>query len=571
MSRPLLTLFTAPPPPAPFSSRLRSGSLSSTGSVSPATAATTLLPSVGTRRARPGGCGSSRVWLLVGVALCAAWLFLAFTGRPATDLARAQAAYPFTQADSQANSDAAPAGALHFVDDGAREKEVEVGPELREAARTSDEDATLTTTAREASGSEDEDEEQEDVELGDGGENEAEEEIASPDAAEEAYVEQKGQQRQPERDWFNEERFWQDVKAGRKANATLVFLVKPGANLFSTLIPTLQNIELQFNGPLGYPIQLLTDKRLPSEAMQQRTAAVTHGKAKWALLEPSHGWGPPSWITEDDIAAGLKRIRIWGTGYRNMCRFYSRFYHQHPATASYEWLWRLDEGITFHCQLQDDPFFTMQANNKIYGALLLSSARSDQRNFAHKSSDLASFLPSSPRSGYDIIRTENPRMVPTLWKTTQDFMQRAKGQHPEWFPAGTDESFVSDDGGKTYSLNMYYNNFEIVHRSFLESEPYQAYTQYLDEAKGFYRERWGDAPVRTLALAHFLPADQTHSFANVTGYKHGSYAFVCPDLPWCSCDPKKSKHNGNRPWVEIRGPGESLAPAPLSLSPPEHE
>ncbi|GAA6034758.1 hypothetical protein JCM8097_001155 [Rhodosporidiobolus ruineniae] len=294
----------------------------------------------------------------------------------------------------------------------------------------------------------------------------------------------------------------------QRANATLTILVNPRTNLFKDLLPTLTSLEARFNGQLGYPIQLLTDGALPDEGMRQRTLWATKGKAKWSLVDASTGFGPPAHVSPADISLGLKRIKGFTLGYRNMCRFFSLAYHHHPALSGFEWLWRLDEGVEFFCEL-------MISTNSIYG--------------------------------YSQWNLETRRMVPTLWSHTQRFMAAAKEEHPEWFPEGRDEGFVTSPNGG-YKLRMYYNNFEIVHRSFLESEPYRAYVNYLDKQKGFYLERWGDAPIRTLALAFFAPAAQIRSFENETGYYHPNPAFTCPDKPWCYCNPVKSRENGSGRW-----------------------
>ncbi|GAA5847286.1 hypothetical protein JCM9279_000222 [Rhodotorula babjevae] len=297
-----------------------------------------------------------------------------------------------------------------------------------------------------------------------------------------------------------------------RANATIVILVNPFSNMYQALLPTLENIELKFNRRLGYPIQLLTDGKLPSEAIMNRTSYITEGKATWSVVTPEQGWGPPEWLPQADIDEGLRKIPF-PLGYRNMCRFFSMFHHKHPALAGYDWIFRLDEGITFHCELHEDPFQTLIANNKTYG--------------------------------FTNVDQEAQFVIPTLWKTATAFMRTAPRHY---FPAGRDESFVSDDGGKTYNHRVYYNNFEIVHRSFLESEAYKAFVNYLDRAGGFYKERWGDAPIRTIAASYFLDAAQIHSFSNVTGYRHDLPPFECPDLPWCTCNPALSRINAHGQW-----------------------
>ncbi|GAA5942745.1 hypothetical protein JCM10213_005958, partial [Rhodosporidiobolus nylandii] len=299
-------------------------------------------------------------------------------------------------------------------------------------------------------------------------------------------------------------------------NATLTLLVNPHSNLFHELLPTLINIEERFNARFGYPIQLLTDGQLPGEQIRKRTSYITRGKAKWALVTEEQGWGPPSWVSQADVDKGQSDIQGFPIGYRNMCRFFSKFHHQHPSLAGFEWIWRLDEGITFFCELKEDPFMVMIEKQALYG---------------YTNTDLESLF-----------------VVPTLFSQTEDFMNQAKSEHPEWFPPGTDESFAVETelltGRRKWNMRMYYNNFEIVHRSLLESEPYQAYVDYLDHKKGFYVERWGDAPVRTLALSYLVPADKIISFSAYTGMQHPHPAFECPDEPWCYCNPAKSRKNG---------------------------
>jgi len=51
------------------------------------------------------------------------------------------------------------------------------------------------------------------------------------------------------------------------------------------------------------------------------------------------------------------------------------------------------------------------------------------------------------------------------------------------------------------------------------NESYRAYFDHLDQAGGFFYERWGDAPVHSIAASLFLPKDQIHFFNDI-GYFH---------------------------------------------------
>jgi hypothetical protein len=53
-----------------------------------------------------------------------------------------------------------------------------------------------------------------------------------------------------------------------------------------------------------------------------------------------------------------------------------------------------------------------------------------------------------------------------------------------------------------------YTNFEVIRLSFLRSREYMRWFKALDESGGFYLHRWGDAPVRFLAMAMHLSVEK---------------------------------------------------------------
>lgn len=96
----------------------------------------------------------------------------------------------------------------------------------------------------------------------------------------------------------------------------------------------------------------------------------------------------------------------------------------------------------------------------------------------------------------------------------------------------------------------------------LLGEAYTAFFNHLDAAGGFYYEvdyfhqaslsvsyqfgyqRWGDAPVHSIAAALFASKEQIHFFDEI-GYSHAPFTH-CPrsEEKWrkgkCGCDPNKS-------------------------------
>jgi alpha 1,2-mannosyltransferase len=75
---------------------------------------------------------------------------------------------------------------------------------------------------------------------------------------------------------------------------------------------------------------------------------------------------------------------------------------------------------------------------------------------------------------------------------------------------------------------------------FWRGPAYQAFFDYLESKGGFYYERWGDAPVHSIAVALFQDKSQIHFFDDI-GYEHPPFSH-CPrkEDAWkrgkCSCD-----------------------------------
>ncbi|KAF9002075.1 nucleotide-diphospho-sugar transferase [Cyathus striatus] len=204
---------------------------------------------------------------------------------------------------------------------------------------------------------------------------------------------------------------------------------------------------------------------------------------------------------------GKDKIIYGGSvSYRNMCRFNSGFFFKHPLVQKYRWYWRIEPDVHFHCDINFDPFLHMEQNNKTYG--------------------------------FTITMYEYEKTIPTLWGHVRDFAK----QHPEFVAEDNALGFMSENAGDDTS--SVWSNFEIADMDFWRGPAYTAFFDFLDQKGGFYYERWGDAPVHSIAAALFLPRQQIHFF-NEIGYEHNPYTH-CPkgEKNWengrCSCDPAKS-------------------------------
>lgn len=75
-------------------------------------------------------------------------------------------------------------------------------------------------------------------------------------------------------------------------------------------------------------------------------------------------------------------------------------------------------------------------------------------------------------------------------------------------------------------FSLVWSNFEIADLDFFRSDAYNTFFNYLDTSGKFYYERWGDAPVHSIAVALLLPRSQLHFFGEI-GYFHAPYQH-CP-------------------------------------------
>ncbi|KAI9485446.1 MAG: nucleotide-diphospho-sugar transferase [Benjaminiella poitrasii] len=173
---------------------------------------------------------------------------------------------------------------------------------------------------------------------------------------------------------------------------------------------------------------------------------------------------------------------------------------------------RVEPDVRFSCDVDYDPFKLMRERDLKYG--------------------------------FTISIREYEKTIPTLWDRVKEFADL----YPDYIiPFNSSDSFVnwlSDDGGDTYNMCHFWSNFEIGSLKWLRSKEYLAFFNYLDQTGGFFYERWGDAPVHSIAAALFLKKSEVHFFYDM-GYFHDPILH-CPSEPsWlpikkCNCDPSNS-------------------------------
>lgn len=311
---------------------------------------------------------------------------------------------------------------------------------------------------------------------------------------------------EPEDSLHRKDEGYEPGEAGTaRINATILSVVRNSE--VDGMVQAMRDLEQTWNSKFNYPWTFFNDEEF-TEEFKTRTQAETKAKCSYELIPKEH-WDVPSWIDDGLFKESLKileekNIQYSGmVSYHQMCRWNSGLFYKHPALENTQYYWRVEPKVHFFCDVDYDVFRYMQDYNKTYG--------------------------------FTINLYDDPESIPTLWPQTMKFV----AQHSEYLHENNAMNWLSDSvrrpehniKAQGYSTCHFWSNFEIGDMNFFRSQAYEDYFNHLDRAGGFFYERWGDAPVHSIALGLFEDASKIHWFRDI-GYQHIPY-FNCPNSPKC--------------------------------------
>jgi alpha 1,2-mannosyltransferase len=273
---------------------------------------------------------------------------------------------------------------------------------------------------------------------------------------------------------------------------------------------TMRQLEDRFNHKYNYPYVFLNEVPF-TEEFKKLTSALTKAKTEYGLIPTQH-WSVPKEINMETVRKNMAQMRdegvIYGDSlpYRHMCRFESGFFYRHELLDKYDYYWRVEPGVQFYCNVDFDPFMYLKENDIKYS--------------------------------FTISLYEYPKTIPTLWNAVKEFIEK----YPKLIEKDNLMEFISEDNGENFNLCHFWSNFEIADLNFWRSDAYTNFFNFLDKKGGFFYERWGDAPVHSIAAALFLKRHQVHFF-NEIGYKHEPFMHCPTDEKLqlkCHCNPSDS-------------------------------
>lgn len=352
-----------------------------------------------------------------------------------------------------------------------------------------------------------------------------------------------------------------------RANASFVILARNSE--LDDVVKSMKSLERHFNQWYGYPYVFLNDEEFTDD-FKKGVRNYTNSKVEFGVIDLNQ------WRFKDEDTLEFKefvetqgdRGIMYGSvkSYHSMCRFYSGFFHKHPLVRQYEWYWRVEPDVEFYCDLTYDPFVEMQKRGKKYGFTIMikeiwetvpnlfrltkgflkenelkskSSWKLFVQNYKDKwiySRDVDTRYPNF-KDEWDLSnRIRELTKIKALLKVSKNMGNKGdaklksqeikelvkKAVNLDRLPQLQGEQIDSED----YNLYHFWSNFEIARVDLWDNPIYDKYFEYLDSTGGFYKERWGDAPIHSLAIGFMLDLEEIHYFRDI-GYKHTTIAH-CP-------------------------------------------
>lgn len=348
-----------------------------------------------------------------------------------------------------------------------------------------------------------------------------------------------------------------------RANAALVVLARNSE--IEGVSQSISSLERHFNRWFNYPYVFLNDEPFNS-TFKQAIMNLTSSKVEFGMID-ERDWNFPEWADEEQVAEAIAqqgdRAIMYGNmeSYHKMCRFYSGKFFNHPLLLKYDWYWRVEPDVKYFCDITYDPFIYMQRHNKVYGFTIVIKELVETvpnlfretvkfkraRNMTstglwdlfikHPGDDELEKAETINRDSGSVRRKKQEEKL----RKEQEKKEREaelKEQLPdeafldtdrhrwdklsyEWDDWDTEEGNVHPEAmyGEVYNMCHFWSNFEIARMDFFRSKEYSDFFDSLERSGGFWAERWGDAPVHSLAAGLFLEPEQVHYFRDI-GYRH---------------------------------------------------
>ncbi|WEW60994.1 O-glycoside alpha-1,2-mannosyltransferase 4 [Emydomyces testavorans] len=302
-----------------------------------------------------------------------------------------------------------------------------------------------------------------------------------------------------------------------RANAAFVVLARNKE--IEGVIQSIKSIERHFNRFWHYPYVFLNDGDF-DEKFKATVRNYTSAPVEFGKIEPTM-WGYPDWIDHEVAKEGIRKqgdaaIMYGGLeSYHHMCRFYS-----------------------------GDPFLKMIEHNKTYGfTIAVKELRETVPNIFRYASAYKRLNNLESKGLWEMFleEPEEPEQKQNDGKPREnplpdEILQTAPGD------SGIQEVDPEAMEGEKYNMCHFWSNFEIARLDWFRSKEYEDFFTMMDRSGGFWMERWGDAPIHSLAAGALLSPSDIHYFRDF-GYRHTTIQHCPANAP--------ARQRDRIPWLEM--------------------
>ncbi|KAI8072859.1 nucleotide-diphospho-sugar transferase [Gongronella butleri] len=275
---------------------------------------------------------------------------------------------------------------------------------------------------------------------------------------------------------------------------------------------TMRSVKDNIN-TADYPWVFLSSSGFTYEFVKY-VSMLANGRAFFGYMDPE-AFAVPQWVHTRFMESSLRALGsnkdIYMGGsllHHQTMRYQSGLFYHHPLFQDVQMVWKMEPGMSFKCNVADDPFMTLRQANQSLGFVLTAQSLTQMEY-----KDMRTFIKQYLKDHHRMIK--HPKE--TIFK-----------------------AMLLDDA--YYGCQIGHLT-EILDMQFLKSFHHQHLFNFMDNSGGFFYAPWSDAMFRSIAAGFFLRMDQVRYF-NEIGVIHpqGSHCPFDLDLRrQCSCDPQRNQ------------------------------
>ena len=268
----------------------------------------------------------------------------------------------------------------------------------------------------------------------------------------------------------------------RKSNAVITTLLPDGpmAGKSAVFLSNFKNLvknnqaDVVFFNPHGWPEDRINDLRRQLGTPDLQVLCIA--QQDWARQHKDRRW-------EYVMREGN------GSGYRSMCQWHSRRVLSVLYRMGYDWAIRMDTDSAFPEPVPYNLVEVMEKTGAVYG--------------------------------FRAMNTENPLFATALPEAARYWLT-AENIQPAFILQHCSPPTMEGLSSKGWNHTIIFNNFFITRLSWWVQPQVRAWLIHLENMRGWYKHRWGDAPVHTMTLGMFLPEAQMLEFGFLYEHDVGS-------------------------------------------------